>query len=456
MEYPLDSLNSPLRLKKGVSRTLMAASILLCALTASTAFALNPIDKVLVQVDDSYILQSELDTATRDAARQIRAQSKEIPPMEDIQQDVLRQLVMRKVQLAQVKRIGAQASPESVNQALQEIAQKQGFATVDQFRQALEQKTPGNFSRLREDVANDLTLNLLRQQKVNSRIHITEQDIDNFLASPESKLLFGPEMEIVHFRVLLPENTPSAQHDSDVKTAQSIALRIGKALDEGKTLDAILAQHSKDSLTVQGGNMGWRKLSEMPTAFQNTISSVEKGHHTDPLVAPDGVHLIWVKDKRTQQQIMVHQYQVRHILIQPNELISEEDAQHTIEQLAQRIKSGESFDTLAKTYSQDPGSARKGGDLGWVSLGEMVPEFDEAMKKTPVGTLSEPIHSMYGWHILQVQGERDQDMTTQYQRTTARKLLHDRQYDQEMDNWLREIRAQTYIKQVSAPEAPGS
>ena len=401
----------------------------------------TPLDGVAVVVDDKVILNSDIEMAMADARRQINARQQPMPSDDVLKAEVTRQLIMRKVQLDLAERSSMTVDDQTLNAALSEMAQQRGAPSLVAFQQGLDSRQAGAYARLRQQVRDDLTINRLRQQRVSARVRVSERDIDNFLASPQSQVALETEYRLVHFLIKLPENPTEALLQQAMQQAASIA----KDLDANVAFEGVVQKHHSDSLPVGGGDMGWRKPAEVPADFAATVEQLSAGQTAQPIRNAEGIHIIKMLDRRGADNVKVQQWQVRHILISPNDVVSLADAQARAEDLYQKLQQGGDFDTLAKTYSNDPGSARSGGSLGWVSPGEMVPEFESMMRKTSVGDFSTPFQTQFGWHILQVQGERNQDISEQYRRGIARQTLFQRKFDQELDNWLREIRANAYV-----------
>lgn len=430
-------------LNLAAKRRIWSAAILMAALTSPMAYADSLVDRVVVVVDNTAILQSDVDTAIQEARSQLQAREQAIPSESVLRAEVTRQLILRNIQLGLIKRAGLSVDERSLNAAIAALAEKQGAPSLSAFQQALDQRQAGSYARLRQQMSEDLSINRLRQQQIGSRIKISDRAIDNFLASPQSQLYLSDELRTAHFLVKLPEQ-PTAD---DLQKAGLIAEQVRAALQSGQSITQVLAAQASETIyPVGGGDMGYRKPAELPSVFAEPIEQLDVNQVTAPIVGAEGIHVIKLLDRRGAERTIVPQWQVRHILISPNEVVSLADAKSRIDSLYQRLQKGEDFDTLAKTFSNDPGSAGDGGSLGWVSTGEMVPVFDEVMQKTPVNDFSTPFQSQFGWHILQVNGERQQDVTEQYRRNIARQTLYQREFEQELDNWLREIRATAYVE----------
>jgi peptidyl-prolyl cis-trans isomerase SurA len=289
-----------------------------------------------------------------------------------------------------------------------------------------------------------------RNRRLQDRIRITDQDIDSFLASPQGAEALATEYRLAHILVSVPEAPTPAQ----LAKARQRADEALAALRAGQSLEQVAARYSTGDEALKGGDLGWRKEAQLPAVFVDQVRNLKKGEYAGPVVTPAGFHVLALLDRRGAEQMVIHQRQVRHILIKPSEVLSLEDAQQKAADLRARLdKTPDDFPTLARTFSDDPGSARNGGELGWVSPGEMVPSFEDMMNRTPVNGISPVFESQFGWHILQVMGERDQDMTREYRRNLARQALYNRKFDEELELWQREIRADAYVE-IKPAETP--
>ena len=417
---------------------LFKATALAVLISASTISFAQASDEVVAVVGNSVILKSDLAQGMVETQHQLEAQKQTVPPEQYLRVQALEQLIIRAAQLEQVQRYGLKADEKSLNEAVLKIAQQSGATSLEAFQQKLDHMASGTYEAMRQRVSDDLLINRLRQQQVMSRIKVTDQDIDNFLKSPQGQAALGTQVHVLHTRV-----SGSADH----KTLTQVAEKVKAALDQGENLDAILKQYSSNGIQVDGSDMGFRNLADIPSELAARVSNVETGKTTELIAVADGIHVLKVLERKSNtDRALVPQFETRHILIQTSEVVSADTAKQMIDSLANRIKAGEDFAVLASTFSNDTGSARDGGSLGWVSPGMMVPEFDEMMKNTPAGQISAPFKTQFGWHILQVQDTRQQDMTKVYQERMARQILSERQFDTEVDSWLRELRATTYVE----------
>lgn len=409
-----------------------ATALALCISSATPAFA-QTVDQVVAVVDNSVILQSDLAQTAAEMQQQLQAQNKTVPPAQYLQQQALEQLIVRQAQLEQVKRYNIKPDEKALNEAVMRVAQQNGSKSLEDFQQKVDRIAPGTYASLRNRIAEDLAINRLRQQVVMSRIKISDQDVDNFLKTPQGQAALGSQAHVLHVRV-------------SGENAQATAEQVKTALNNSNDLNAINKQFSTASTKVESADMGFRSLSEIPAELAARVSALDVGQTTELIAVNDGIHVLKLVDRKAgEQRALVPQYKTRHILIQPTEVVSPENAKHMIDSLYNRLKAGEDFAVLAGTFSTDTGSARDGGSLGWVSPGVMVPEFEQQMKSTPVGEISQPFQTQFGWHILQVTDTRQQDMTREYQERMARQILGERQFDTELDSWLREIRSNAFV-----------
>ncbi|MBP2543394.1 peptidylprolyl isomerase [Acinetobacter guillouiae] len=419
-------------------KKLFKASTLALLISTSVSVYAAPQDQIIAIVGSTAILKSDLDQGVAEATHRLQAQKKEIPPQNILQQQVLSQLITHDAQLEQVKKYGLKADEKSLNEAVLKVAQQSGANSLEAFQKKLDAVAPGTYELLRNRVAEDLLIQRLSQQQVMSRIKITDLDVENFLKSPEGQAAVGSQVHVLHMRI---------SGEAPASELESIAKAVRTDLNDSNDVKSIEKKFSTAQVKVDGADMGFRPLSDIPTDLAARVTTLEPGQTTDLIPAKDGVHVLKLLEKKSnEQKALVPQFNTRHILIKTSEVVSPENAKQTIDSIYNRLKAGDDFATLASTYSNDPGSARDGGSLGWVSPGMMVPEFDKLMQSSPVNEISKPFQTQFGWHILQVTGTRQQDMTSEYQKRMARQILGERQFESEYDGWLRELRANTYIE----------
>ena len=411
------------------------ATALALALSSSMSLFAQPTDQVVAVVDNSIILKSDLDQSIAEIKHQLETQKKTVPPAQYLQQQALDQLILRQAQLEQVKRYNIKPNEKELNEAVLKVAAQSGNKSLEVFQQKLDAIAPNTYESLRNRIGEDLAVNRLRQQMVMSRIKISDQDIENFLKTPQGQAALGNQVHVLHVRI------------SGKQDVEKVAKEVQAALKESNDITSIDKKFTSANVKVESADMGFRNLSEIPSELAARVSPLQTGQITDLITVSDGIHILKLLERKgAEQKALVPQYQVRHILIQPSEVVSPENAKQQIDSIYNRLKAGEDFAVLASTFSNDPGSARDGGSLGWVNPGVMVPEFEAKMKSTPVGQMSAPFQSQFGWHILQVTDTRQQDMTREYQERMARQILGERQFDAELDSWLREIRSNAFVE----------
>lgn len=413
------------------------ATALALALSSSMTTFAQPSDEVVALVDNSVILKSDLEQGIAELKHQLQTQKKQLPPEQYLQQQALDQLIIRQAQLEQVKRYNIKPNEKELNEAVLKVAGQSGTKSLEAFQQKLDGIAPGTYESLRNRIAEDLAINRLRQQIVMSRIKISDQDVENFLKTPQGQAALGSQAHVIHIRV----------SGNDQAALEKTAKLVKAELNNSNDVKAIDQKFTTKTVKVEGADMGFRNLSDIPAELAARVSTLQEGQTTDLIPVRDGIHVLkLIERKGGEQKAIVSQYQVRHILIQPSEVVSPENAKQQIDSIYNRLKAGEDFAVLASTFSNDPGSARDGGSLGWVNPGVMVPEFEAQMKNTPVGQTSQPFQTQFGWHILQVTDTRQQDMTREYQQRMARQILGERQFDAELDSWLREIRSNAFVE----------
>ncbi len=418
--------------------------ILYCACLASLLLAGLParaetqmLDQVVAIVEDDVIMASELKERVAMVKGNLQAAGMEMPPDDQIIRETLDRLILESIELQMGQRVGVRITDAQLNQAMEGIA-AQNNLTLDQFRAELE-KQGRSYREAREDIRREMIIQRVQQGNVNQRIQITEQEVDNFLATEDGQKLVQPEYNILH--ALLPVS-PDAPKE-EVEKRRAYAEQVLAEIRAGTPFEQAVA--APGPYTFSGGSLGWRKLDDLPSLFADIAPKLAVGETSDVVESDSGFHLINLADKRGGGNMMVDQTRVRHILIKPSEILTDAQAREKVVQLRDRVEQGEDFGALARQYSEDIGSAQEGGDLGWVMPGQMVPEFEKAMNDTPVGQVSEPVHTQFGWHILQVEDRRKEDMSKQAQRNMAMNYLHKRKYQEELDAWLRQIRDEAFV-----------
>lgn len=424
-------------MKHSVRSLLLAAG---CALSLSLHAAPQLIDKVVAVVDKSVIMQSEVDERLMQVAQNARANKMALPDMKVLEQQVVDHLISEHLQLQMAKRVGITISDEQVNQAIEQIRTSNRL-TPEEFTRQLE--IDGlTLQSLREKVRRDITLQHIQQGVVQQRIHISPLEIDNFLKSADAQFWISPEYHLGHILISLSQ----AASPEEVEAARLKSEELVKRIREGANFAEVAIAESKGPTALNGGDLGWRKTSDLPSLFADLLPKLEVGQVSEPARSPAGFHILKVYDRRGGEQQKELQSKARHILVKPSAILSDEDAKAKLLQLRERILKGEDFAALAKENSEDIGSMLAGGDLGWSRPGMFVPEFEQTMAKMAVGEISAPFRSQFGWHILQVQERREEDITDELLRDKAARILTSRRFEDELQIWLREMRDDAFVE----------
>jgi len=409
-------------------------------LAPSTAIAVTqPLDRIAVIVNDDIIMQSQVQQAIDGAIQKLKKSTQPMPPKKALIQQVIESLIMESLQLQIAERGGIRVDDTSLNEAVQRIA-KQNNMTLEQFQQTVINEG-SDYATIREQIRRELITTRARQGSVGPRIQITDQEIQNFLDSREGQLLLQTQYHIGHILLKLPENASAEQQQQAADKAQALY----QQLQSGADFAELAKNNSSSSTAKKGGDMGWRNDEQLPSLFRESINSISAGQVAKPIASSNGYHLVKLLEQRGGSSMLQDQTFVRHILIQPNEIRSESQAEELIYELFTRIQSGDDFAELARLFSNDPGSRAKGGELGWITPAGLVPAFQKVMKDTPANTMSAPFESRFGWHILEVQGHRQQDVGAEASRRTVREVLYKRKFNDELQLWLREIRNDAFV-----------
>jgi peptidyl-prolyl cis-trans isomerase SurA len=420
-------------------KTLLLAASLAGAtlLGAPVQAATEVIDQVVAIVDDDVIMASELRERVSAVSENLKARGIQAPPEDELIRETLDRLILESIQLQKGERAGVRISDEQLNAAVQRIA-AQNRMTLEQFRQALAEHGQ-SYEAMREQVRKEMIIQRVQAGNVNQRIRLTDQEVDNFMATQAGQSLSQTEYHLLH--ALLPLN-PAAP-DSEVQAANAQVAAVMQRLRAGESFEQVI-RSSNTPYTFSGGDLGWRKVEDLPSIFSDIVPKLTAGQTADAVRSDNGLHLVYLEAVRGDNQL-VSQTKARHILVKPSEIMTDNQARDLVAELRDRAIAGEDFADLAREYSEDIGSAQEGGELGWTSPGQMVPEFEKAMAATAVDQISEPVRTQFGWHIVKVEGRREQDMTDKATREKAMDYVHNRKYQEELDAWLRQIRDEAFV-----------
>ena len=420
-------------------KTLLLSAALTGALliTAPLQAATEIVDQVVAIVDDDVIMASELRERVDAVSANLKARDMKLPPEDQLIRDTLDRLILESIQIQMGTRAGVRISDEQLNEAVQRIA-AQNRMTLEQFSQALAQQGQ-SYDEMREQVRREMIIQRVQAGNVNQRIQITEQEVGNFMTTQEGQSLTQPEFHLLH--ALMPIDPDASDRTIAAATGQVDAVM--KRIRAGESFKKVL-QSSTQPYSFSGGDLGWRKLSDLPSLFVEIVPKLSPGQTADPVRSESGFHIVFLEAVRGLDQI-VSQTKARHILVKPSEIMTDDQARELVEQLRARALGGEDFADLAREYSEDIGSAQEGGELGWTMPGQMVPAFEAAMNETAIDQISQPVRTQFGWHIIKVEGRREEDMTNQASRAKAMDYVHNRKYQEELDAWLRQIRDEAFV-----------
>ncbi|TVO76606.1 peptidylprolyl isomerase [Sedimenticola selenatireducens] len=399
----------------------------------------KPVDEIIAVVDDDIIVRSELESEIIKIVTQLRQQEQRLPPRSVLEKQVLGRLILKKLQLAAAARAGINVSEDIVAQAINNIAQNNNLS-LSEFRQTLEQGGI-SFRTFRKGIQEEIIMQRLQDQEVRRRIRITDQEVDAFIARQASSVGERSAYELQHILIA----TPEAASPEQMKRARERAESIVTSLRNGAEFADIAITESDGRQALEGGDLGWRKANQLPTLFVDLVINMERGEISDPIRTASGYHIIRLNDYKGGDRKIITQSQVRHILISTNEVTSNSDAKTRLEQLRQRIIGGDDFAALARSHSDDKSSAIKGGDLGWITPGALLPRFEEEIEKLSPGELTEPFRTEFGWHLAQLIERRQHDSTAEIQKAEARKAISNRKTAEEGELYLRRLKDEAYI-----------
>ena len=430
-----------LPLRRALRQSLLAGLIAIGLLASGHANAqqTQDLDAIAAVVNNDVVLYSELNAAGQRIAQTLKQAGTPLPPQQVLARQVLERLISKHLQLQRARETGIRVDDRVVNQAIANIAANNDLSLTE-FRRALLSQGM-DYAAFREEVRDKITLERLTQREIDNRVTVSEQEIDDFIKTQDALAGSGRELKLSQIVVNIPD-APSAD---DISKARAEAERLRQAAIGGANFAELAVANSNGGEALQGGDLGWNKQAELPSMFAAAVSTLSSGGISEPVRTPGAFRIIKVDAVRGEQRRIIDQTHVRHILIRVDERTSAAEARHKLDRLRIRIQGGEDFAKLAKARSDDTGSAPKGGDLGWVNPGDLVPQFEHVMNQLKPGEISQPFASPFGWHIAQVLERRSQDNTDQFQRNQAREAIHARKADEELDAWLRRLRDEAYV-----------
>ncbi|MEO7252738.1 MAG: peptidylprolyl isomerase [Casimicrobium sp.] len=398
------------------------------------------VDRVVAVVNDEVITRYELTEQKNAVAAQLKRQGVTMPPDAELDAQVLERFINEKVQLQYARENGVRADDETVNASVQRIAGDNKMSMI-QFAAALK-KDGITLEKFRDELKNEIVLSRLREREVESRVVVTDSEIEAYLAQAKLVGANQSEYQLAHILVLVPEQATPDQVEARKKRAEEAE----RQLKAGTPFAQVAAVFSDANDATKGGELGWRQGDRLPVLYAQAAEKMKSGETSGVLRSANGFHIVRLLDKRVgQQQAIVEQNKARHILVRVNDLVGEAEAKAKIERMKDRIASGSKFEDVAKLGSED-GSAPKGGELGWVSPGDTVAEFEAAMKAAPINTVVGPVRTQFGFHLIEVTERRQQDVTAEKSRQSARVALRERKADEAYQTWLRELRDRATVE----------
>jgi len=398
------------------------------------------LDRVIAIVNDEAITQYDLDDAKRIVVEQLKRQKVAQPPNDVLDKQVLERLITERAMLQYAKDNGIKVDDAQVERTIQRIAEDNKM-TVDDVRKSLARDNI-SYAKYRDDIRNEIVVQRVREREVDSRITVSDAEVDIYLAMLKAQPGGETEYELAHILVVVPEQARPEQIEARRRRAEE-ALR---SIKSGGDFGQVAATFSDAADALSGGNLGWRSGARLPTIFAETVRSMKVGEVSPVMRSAAGFHIVKLIDKRSHDEpAVVNQTHARHILIRVNEITSESDAKAKIERLKDRIDGGAKFEDLAKLNSEDA-TAAKGGDLGWLNPGDTVPAFEEAMNRLQVNKVSAPVRTSFGWHLIEVLERRKQDVTAERERAQAQIAIRQRKSDEAFDDWIRQTRDRAYVE----------
>lgn len=399
------------------------------------------IGQVVAVVNDEVITRHELEERTKAAVRTLQKQGTPLPAHDQLQKQLLEGMILDMILAQTAKETGVRVDDEQLDKELHHIAQENQFASLEQFRAKLE-KDGVDFPKFREEIRSQMVSSRLRQREVDSKLFISDSEVDNYLATEGTQPGKGEEYHLARISVGIPEQASAGQIQASQKRANEALAQ----LRSGANFAQVAAGFSDAKDALQGGDVGWRPAEQFPAGFREVLSKLRPGEISPLVRSTNGFHIFRMIDRRSKSGAMIiTQVHVRHILIKTSDLVSDSEAKARILEIKKRIENGASFAEQAKLYSED-GSAPQGGDLGWISPGETVPEFEKVLEKLQPGEMSGAVQTGFGWHLIQVLETRNTDVSAEQRRQQARMAIRSVKSDEAWQDWLRQLRDSAHVE----------
>jgi peptidyl-prolyl cis-trans isomerase SurA len=406
------------------------------------------LDRVIVLVSEGVITRKELEQRLDETVRMLERKEVELPDMESLQAQVLESLISEEIQAQGAKTLGIRIDDITLDREMSTLAKANGMSLLDFRGQIIAEGL--DYAFFRESVRKELAIKSLRKRQVDNQVKVSDQEVDDLIASQSDFLNKDMEIRLSHILVSTPEDATPEQLRAGREKAEALRER----LLEGEDFAKLAISDSDGRKALEGGDMGWRPGAELPTIFTRSATLLDIGEISEVLRSPSGYHIVKIEDKRGGREAWIEQTRARHILIKTNALVNDQEAKARLESLKRRIEGGDDFATLAKAYSEDQGSAKEGGELGWATPGTFVPIFEETMNNLEIGQLSEPFQSEFGWHFMEVLERRRQNSTMKMLKSRAKQLIWEKKREDELSLWLRRIRDESYVDYVDERYKP--
>ena len=423
-------------------KNVFSAIAVAIVLFAQSATAVQDVNHVVAIVNDDVIVRTELDEAIRTIVAQLQQQKATIPAPAVLERQVLERLILQRIQLQLAASSGIQVDDETLTSAIRSIADRNHLSLTD-FRATLEHDGY-NYDQFRDDIRNQLIIGRLRQREVINQATVTDQEVNDFLADMHAQegAKDTGEWKLAQILVAIPDGATPEQ----IQAAHNKAETLMGRLHAGEDFRSLAINESNARDALEGGDLGWRRAGQIPSLFSNVVFGMHKGDLAGPLRGPSGFYLVQLVDYRDQAVGTITQTLARHILIRTGENVTDQEARARLAQLRTRIQGGDDFGELARANSADTASSAHNGSLGWVSPGELVPEFEHVMNDLAPGAISEPFKTSFGWHIVQVLERRQQSNTQGALRASATEAIRTRKTEEMLDAWLRRLRDEAYVE----------
>lgn len=408
-------------------------------ISTNTYTKIELIDRVVAVVDSGVIMESQLNSRVEEILIRLKNDKAELPPLNLLEEQVLDRLIIEEIQLQLADRAGIKISDSELNQTLSRVS-SQNNLSLEEFRLKLEAEGT-SYKSFRDTIKKELIIQRVQRGKVGAKIDISEQELENFINSEEGRTQLAEQYNVQH--ILL--SVKSGLSEIEIEAIEDEAVSLLERLENGESFEKLAASYSAGQKALEGGFLGWRTSAELPSLFAEVVTGLAVGEVAQPVRSGAGFHILKLTEKRGNTVKFLDQTLARHILVQPSEIRTENQAEVLINDIYKRLKEGEDFKQLARQFSEDPGSKMDGGELGWSNPGDYDPAFEMTLNATEIGQLSEPVKSSFGWHIIEVMDRRNEDVSQEEQKNRAYQIIFKRKFDQELQSTLIELRAEAYV-----------